>query len=367
MSIELVVEPAQSPTEALSVIAKEAVRVDASDIYLKAGCPPMFRIQGATQSLASSRLTSQDTRALAEAMMDNEQKETFRKESELNVALSVDGVGRFRANAYIQRSSVAVVLRRIKTDIPQLEALGLPPSLQDMALMKNGMVLVVGATGSGKSTTLAAMIGYRNRMEAGHIVTIEDPVEFLHRDAKSIISQREVGTDTDSFNNALKSALRQAPDVILIGEMRDTESVEASLTFAETGHLVLSTLHSTNASQTIERLLQFYPQAQHGQVFASLANNLRAIIAQRLVPRINGERVAAIELLVVTPLIRDYLRRHETTGLKKAIASGKIDGMQTFDQHLYQMYEEKIISPETALSFADSMSDMRLRMRGLTN
>ncbi|MDQ2733044.1 MAG: Flp pilus assembly complex ATPase component TadA, partial [Armatimonadota bacterium] len=190
----------------------------------------MFRMQGATQSLASAKLTPQDTRSLAEAMMDEDQRETFRKTSELNVALSVDGIGRFRANAYIQRGSVAIVMRRIKTEIPQLEDLGLPHALQDLALMKNGLVLVVGSTGSGKSTSLAAMIGYRNRTESGHIVTIEDPVEFLHRDAKSIISQREVGTDTDSFNNALKSALRQAPDVILIGEMRDTESVEASLT-----------------------------------------------------------------------------------------------------------------------------------------
>ncbi|MCA1596635.1 MAG: PilT/PilU family type 4a pilus ATPase [Chloroflexi bacterium] len=368
MSVEYSDDAGIVPSPVLIEMVRHAVRTDSSDLYIRAGSPPMYRINGATQAITEQRLSARDTREMAESIMDPDQRSEFRKVSEMNLALSVDELGRFRVNAYVQRNSVAMVLRRIKTEIPELESLGLPPRLKDLSLLKNGLVLVVGATGSGKSTTLAAMIGYRNRMEAGHIVTIEDPVEFLHDDRKSIISQREVGADTDSFANALRSALRQAPDVILIGEMRDVISVESALTFAETGHLVFSTLHSTNAPQTIERLLQFFPPEQHGQIFPSLANNLRAIVAQRLVPRGDGEgRVAVIELMIVTPLIRDYLRRHETSNLKKAIAGGKTDGMQTFDQALFDQYEQGVITSESAIAFADSANDIRLRLRGLSS
>jgi twitching motility protein PilU len=326
----------------------------------------MLRIDGVTRAVSEYVLTQADTTAMATDLMDEEQRTEFRKIHEMNLALSLEGLGRFRVNTYIQRSSVALVLRRIQTDIPQLESLGLPDQLQALSLLKNGLILVVGAAGSGKSTTLAAMIGYRNRMRPGHIVTIEDPVEFLHKDAMSIISQREVGTDTDSYPNALKSTLRQAPDVILIGEMRDTPSVEAALAFAETGHLVLSSLHSTNAPQTIERLLQFFSPDQHGQVYPSLANNLRGIVAQRLVPLKDGGRIAAIELMMATPLIRDYLRRQDPHLIKKAIAGGKTEGMQTFDQHLYELFEKGLITQETAIGFADSASEQRLRLRGLS-
>ena len=365
MATELLQEAPVSPTEAILPIIQEAVRVDASDIYLVAGAPAMLRVDGETRQMSPFKLTADETRSLAEPLMSPEQREEFHRDSELNIALSLPGVGRFRVNLYVQRGSVAMVLRRIKTEIPKLETLGLPPQLQDLALLKNGLILVVGATGSGKSTTLAAMVGYRNRMRTGHIVTVEDPIEFLHANCKSIVSQREVGSDTDTFASALRNALRQAPDVILIGEMRDRVSVEAALSFAETGQLVLSSLHSTDAAQTIERVLQFYSPDQHGQIYPSLANNLRAVIAQRLVPRADGGRIAAIELMMASPLVKDLLRRHDTSQLKKAVSSGKADGMQSFDQHLFEMYESHVITSETALAFANSANDMRLRLRGM--
>ena len=348
------------------LVVKEVVRIDASDVYLKVGSPPMFRVDGVTRAASDIRLTVQDMQALVDLVMDPSQKQEFQRVSEMNLAVPVPGVGRFRANIYRQRGSIAMVMRRIKLDIPKLEVMGLPGKLLELALLKNGLVLVVGATGSGKSTTLAGMIGYRNRMKPGHIVTIEDPVEFLHRDEMSIVSQREVGTDTQSFDSALRNALRQAPDVILIGEMRDAVSVEAALAFAETGHLVISTLHSTNASQTIERLLQFFPSVQHGMMYQSLSNNLRAVVAQRLVPRSDGGRVAAVEILMVTPLIRDYLRRQETSAFRATMVAGKKDGMQTFDEHLFELYTSGAITQQTAVAFADSASEVRLRLRGLS-
>ena len=366
MPLEFTDKPANSPMSAMMVIVQEAIRLDASDIYVKAGSAPTFRVEGAILSDSQARLTAADTRALAASMMDHDQCEEFRKLSEINLALSVPGYARFRVNAYVQRNSVAMVMRRIKTEIPELDGLGLPSRLKDLSLLKNGLVLAVGMTGCGKSTTLAAMVGYRNRSETGHIVTIEDPIEFLHQDERSLISQREVGSDTDSFHNALRSALRQAPDVILVGEMRDTASVEAALSFAETGHLVLSTLHATNAGQTIERLLQFFPPEQHALIYPSLSNNLRAVIAQRLVPTVDGKRTAAVELLIVTPLVRDYLRRQDTSQFRKVMASGKLEGMQTFDQSLYDLQEKGVITPETALAYADSANDLRLRLRGLS-
>ncbi|HET6384743.1 MAG TPA: PilT/PilU family type 4a pilus ATPase [Armatimonadota bacterium] len=368
MSLQFAQPISAAPREAMLKILQEAADTDTSDVYIKAGAPPMFRIDGVTANRSTENLSPDECRALAESIMEPEQREDFRKTREQNFSLSAPSAGRFRVNALIQRGFVGMVIRRIKTDIPELEKLGLPPRVSEMALLKNGLVLVVGSTGSGKSTTLAAMIGYRNRMQGGHILTVEDPVEFVHSDQKSIVNQREVGTDTASFAAALKNALRQAPDVILIGEMRDQESVEAALTFAETGHLVFSTLHSTNAPQTVERLLQFFNPEEQARIYPVLANNLRGIVAQRLVPRAEGPgRCAAIEFMVVTPLIRDYLRRRETSLLRKAIAAGKTEGMQTFDQSLYDLYQSGAISQETAISYADSANDIRLRLRGLSS
>ncbi|MDH7569908.1 MAG: PilT/PilU family type 4a pilus ATPase [Armatimonadota bacterium] len=353
----------------LEALLQEAERCGASDIYLKAGVPAMLRVEGKTFPYSDHILTPEETRVIAYRLMgDDARRRQFESTWEMNMAYTLAGVGRFRVNFYQQRGSVAMVLRRVKTRVPTLEELGLPPILAKLAMEERGLVLVTGATGSGKSTTIAAMIQHRATHAPGHILTIEDPVEFLHTDAMSLVSQREIGTDTESYSEALKHALRQAPDVILIGEMRDQESVKAAIDFAETGHLVLSTLHSVNANQTVERVLQFFPVEQHLQVLQLIAANLKAIVSQRLLRRRDGQgRVAAVEVLLATQRIRDILRANDLVKLKPAIEQGAQEGMQTFDQHIFELYHTQgVVSLEEALTAADSPNDLRLRIRGLT-
>jgi twitching motility protein PilU len=282
---------------------------------------------------------------------------------EMNLALALPGVARFRVNIFQQRGTAGMVIRRIKADPQTLAELALPPIMSDISMSKRGLVLVVGATGSGKSTTLAAMIDHRNVNEAGHIITIEDPIEFVHRHKQSIITQREVGFDTQSFQAALKNTLRQAPDVILIGEIRDTETMEAAITFAETGHLCLATLHSNNANQAIERVMNFFPIERHSQIYLQLSLNLRSIVSQRLVRSIDEKRVVAMEILTDTPRIRDLIKKGEVDTLKEAMEQGVAEGCQTFDQALFALYKDGKIDLEQALVNADSANNLRLKIK----
>ncbi|MEK7813472.1 MAG: PilT/PilU family type 4a pilus ATPase, partial [Candidatus Desantisbacteria bacterium] len=313
-----------------------------------------------------TRLSPMDVERLAYAVMGDEQQVEFVRTNEMNLAFNYPELGRFRCNIYRQRGTVGIVFRRVKAQIPNVADLDLPPILNELVMDRRGLVLVVGATGSGKSTTLAAMLNHRNETAGGHIITIEDPIEFVHKDKKAIISQREIGIDTEEYSSALKNALRQAPDVILIGEMRDTESVSASIYFAETGHLVLSTLHSTNAFQAIERMLQFYPGEMHPQILMQLSLNLRAIISQRLIPRADGTgRVAAVEIMLVTPRIKDLIKKGEISQLRGAIQSGSKDGLQSFEQALHELYTKNMITLDDAMAAADSANDLRLRIKGM--
>ena len=350
---------------AVDLLAGMAPR-DASDLYVKVGSPPAYRVHGKLELLPGPKVTPSAAEAWVREILDSDQLAQLHREGSVDLAYSLPGVGRFRVNVYRQRGTVAFVARRVRTDIPSFEDLGLPEVLKDLSMRKRGLVLVTGPTGSGKSTTLAAMIDYRNRHEDGHIVTIEDPIEFLHPDKRSLISQREVATDTPSFHHALRAALRQAPDVLLIGEMRDRESADAALYFAETGHLVLSTLHTINAAQTLERLLAFFPPDTTQEILHRLSITLEGIVSQRLIPRADGlGRVAALEVLVATPRVRELVRRGDVATLRQAIQAGTQEGMQTFDQALYDLYRRGLVTAEEALRWADSPNDLRLRLRGL--
>jgi len=339
---------------------------DASDLYVKVGSPPTYRVHGRLQPLEGPKVSPAAAEALVREILDAEQQEQLRQHHSVDLAYSLPGVGRFRVNVYRQRGTLAFVARRVRTDIPSFEDLGLPEVLKDLVMRPRGLVLVTGPTGSGKSTTLAAMIDHRNTHHDGHIVTIEDPIEFLHPDKRSLVSQREVATDTPSFHHALRSALRQAPDVLLIGEMRDRESADAALYFAETGHLVLSTLHTVNASQALERLLAFFPPDHTQEILHRLSITLEGIVSQRLVPRADGAgRVAALEVLLATPRVRELVRRGDVGAIKQAIQAGAQEGMQTFDQALYDLVQRGLVTAEEALRHADSPNDLRLRIRGL--
>jgi len=339
------------------------VKHNASDLFLSAGAPPGIKIEGKTRQLGETRLEAHQVRELAYSMLNDKQIAEFESELELNLAIALKTLGRFRVNLFRQRGSVAVVIRYIKATIPSLEELNLPPILKKLIMEPRGLVLVVGATGSGKSTTLASMIDYRNQRATGHILTIEEPIEFLHQHKKSIVDQRELGLDTLSYSNALKNAMREAPDVILIGEIRDSETMKHAIAYADTGHLCLSTLHSNNASQTMDRIINFFPDTAHHQLFVDLSEHLRAIVSQRLVPTVDGGRVPAVEVLVRTPYVADLIAKRDLDGLKEAMKDGAQAGMQTFDQSLLKLYEEGRISEEQALAHADSRNDLGLGIR----
>jgi twitching motility protein PilU len=338
------------------------VEVDASDLYVMGNCPPLLRVQGVNQSHGTVALSAADTEALANSVMNAEEREAFRTTKEMNLGLTVEGLGRFRVNVLRQRGSTAMVIRQIKTRIPTLEQLQLPEVLRDVIMTKRGLILVTGATGSGKSTSLAAMINHRNEHTKGHIITIEDPIEFIHPNHGCVVTQREVGADTNTFAAALKNTLRQAPDVILIGEIRDVETMEAAITFADTGHLCLGTLHSSTADQTLQRLMNFFPAERHGEIYLQLSMNLRAIISQRLIPGVDGKRVAALEILLGTPWVKELIKKGEVDRIKEAMERDVNEGCQTFDLALLNLYREGRISAAEAVANADSANNLRIKM-----
>lgn len=336
---------------------------DGSDLYLSTGAPPCAKFQGVLRPLEKDPMPPGAIKAIAYSLMDDEQRQEFEHELEMNLAISLAGVGRFRINIFRQRNEISIVARNIKMDIPQFDELGLPPVLKDVVMQKRGLVLFVGATGSGKSTSLASLIDYRNSNSAGHIITIEDPVEFVHRHKKSIVNQREVGVDTRSFQKALKNTLRQAPDVILIGEVRDRETMEHCLAFAETGHLAISTLHANNANQALDRIINFFPEERRAQLLMDLSSNIRAFVSQRLVPGIDGKRVAAVEVMLGTPTIQDLILRGEFEALKEVMEKSENLGMQTFDSALFKLYCAGRITQDEALRNADSPNNVRLKIK----
>ena len=347
----------------ISKLLAVMVEHDASDLYLTNDSPPMYRINGVVRPAGNRALQQGDTDMLANSIMSDKQQREFQETNEMNLALYYTALGRFRVNIFRQRGSVGIVIRQIKSKIPTIDELNLPDILKEIAMTKRGLVLVVGATGSGKSTSLAAMIDYRNANSTGHIVSVEDPIEFVHEHQKSIVSQREIGMDTESYEAALKNALRQAPDVILIGEIRDVETMEAAIAFAETGHLCLSTLHSNNSNQAMERIMNFFPAERHSQIYLQLSLNLRSIISQRLIKTIEGDRVAAIEVLLDSPRIKDLIHKGQIAEIREAMEKSTNLGLQTFDQHLYQLYRANKISLEEALKNADSANNLRLQVK----
>lgn len=336
---------------------------DGSDLYLATGAPPSAKFQGELVTLSDVCFKPGEVRAIAEAIMDKEKKAEFESKLEMNLAISLSGIGRFRVNIFKQRNEVSIVARNIKTVIPKFEDLRLPDVLKEVVMVKRGLVLFVGGTGSGKSTSLAALIDYRNEHSSGHIITIEDPVEFVHRHKKSIINQREVGVDTHSFHEALKNTLRQAPDVILIGEIRDKETMEHALAFSETGHLVISTLHANNANQAIDRIINFFPEERRGQLLVDLGNNLKCFVSQRLIPTVDGKRCAAVEVMMGTLTIRDMIKRGQFELIKGVMEKSKELGMQTFDSALFDLVQEGLISEEDAIKNSDSPTDLGLKLR----
>jgi twitching motility protein PilU len=347
----------------LSKLLAVMIEHDASDLYITVDSPPMYRINGVVRPAGNRCLQSADTEGLANSVMNDKQQREFQEKHEQNLALYFPTLGRFRVNIFRQRTCVGLVIRQIRSNIRSIDDLALPPILKDIALTKRGLVLVVGATGAGKSTTLAALIDYRNEQTSGHIITIEDPIEFMHAHKKSIVTQREVGIDTSSFQIGLKNALRQAPDVILVGEIRDAETMEAAIAFAETGHLCLATLHSNNADQAMERILNFFPAERHPQIYMQLSLNLRAIVSQRLLPTVDGGRVAAFEMLLDSPRVKDLIHKGQTADLKEAMEKGAPVGMATFDHSLFELYRGGRISLEEALHNADSANNLRLRIK----
>ncbi len=340
------------------------VAKSASDLFLTAGFPPALKVDGKLTPVSSTALSAQHTGELARAIMNDRQASEFEAHHECNFAISPPGIGRFRVNAFFQQGRVGVVLRTINTKIPTFEELGLPAVLRDIAMTQRGLVIFVGATGSGKSTSLAAMLGYRNENSYGHIITIEDPIEYVHDHRNCIVTQREVGVDTESWEVALKNTLRQAPDVILIGEIRERETMEHAIAFAETGHLCLATLHANNSNQAMDRIINFFPEDKRPQLLMDLSLNLRAIISQRLMPKRDEKgRIAAVEVLINSPLISDLIFKGEVAEIKDVMKRSRELGMQTFDQHLFDLYEAGLISYEDALRHADSMNEVRLAIK----
>ena len=335
-----------------------------SDLFLTAEFPPAIKVDGKVTKVSPQPLTGQHTLQLARAIMNDKQAAEFERTKECNFAISPQGIGRFRVNAFVQQANVCLVLRTIPTTLPTIDSLDLPPVLREVVLAKRGLVIVVGATGSGKSTSLAAMIDERNEKTYGHIITIEDPVEFVHPHKNCIVSQREVGLDTDNWEAALKNSLRQAPDVILMGELRDRETMEHAVAFAETGHLCMATLHANSANQALDRIINFFPEERRSQLLMDLSLNLRALVSQRLVPRREGKgRVAAVEIMLNTPLISDLIFKGEVSEIKELMKRSREQGMQTFDQALFDLYEVGKITYEDALRNADSLNDLRLQIK----
>jgi twitching motility protein PilU len=348
----------------VDALLERMAELNAADLFLKPPAPPTYKISGQATPLDHPELAEDDTEALVPRVLRPRDQEIFAKRNQVDFSYVLPDGSRYRGNGYRQRGTVAFVFRRINTSVPTADELGLPEVLKDISMERRGLVLVTGATGSGKSTTLAAMVDRRNDNSNGHIVTIEDPIEFLHPDKGCVVSQREVGVDVESYHDGLKAAIRQAPDVLLMGEIRDQDAAEAALHLSETGHLVFGTLHSTNANQSVERMLQFFPTDRHHEVLSLLAFNLRGIISQRLIRGLNGRYSLAAEILIGTPRVRELLKRGDIGELKMAIAQGDRDGMQTFDQAIFQLYDEGLIDDESALLAADSPNDLRLKMRG---
>ena len=336
---------------------------DGSDLYLSTYAPPCAKFQGTLKPLAKEPFQSGDIEAIANSIMDEEQRQDFERELEMNLAISIPNCGRFRINIFKQRNEISIVARNIKTDIPKFDDLRLPEILKDVIMTKRGLILFVGGTGSGKSTSLAALIDYRNSNSGGHIITIEDPVEFVHKHKKSIINQREVGVDTRSFHAALKNTLRQAPDVILIGEIRDQETMEYAMAFAETGHLAISTLHANNASQALDRIINFFPEERRKQLLGDLGNNLRAFISQRLIPTVDKKRCAAIEILLGTHTIKELIQKGDLASIKDVMLKSEELGMQTFDSALFKLSVEGKITEDEALKNADFPNNLRLKLK----
>lgn len=336
----------------------------ASDLFITAEFPPAMKIDGKVTPVSGQVLSAQHTKELARAIMNDRQAEEFEASKECNFAINPGNLGRFRVNAFVQQGRIGMVLRTINTEIPKLEELGLPPVLKDIAMTKRGLVIFVGGTGSGKSTSLAAMVGHRNDNAYDHIVTIEDPIEYVHQHHKSIITQREVGVDTDSWMSALKNTLRQAPDVILIGEIRDRETMDYAIAFAETGHLCMATLHANSTNQALDRIINFFPEERRQQLLMDLSLNLKAFVSQRLVPHTSGKgRVAAVEVMLNSPLISELIFKGEVHEIKDVMKRSREIGMQTFDQSLFDLFEAGLINYEDALRNADSVNDLRLQIK----
>ena len=346
---------------ALEHLLRHMLKIEASDLYITVGSPPVFRVDGVGYP-ARVPLQAPQIAAMADSLMTTEQRDEFKSKLEMNLAVALGDEGRFRVNLFMQRGSVGMVVRLVRTIIKTLDELRHPEVLKEVAQTRRGLVLVVGGTGSGKSTTLAAMIDHRNANESGHIVTIEDPIEFMHPHKRCIVTQREVGLDTRSYAEALKNTLRQAPDLILIGEIRDVETMEAAIAFAETGHLCVSTLHANNANQAIERILNFFPSGRHHEICLQLSLNLRAVISQRLLPAAQGGRAAALEILLDTPRIRELIKRGDIDVLKEAMDASAVEGCRTFDLSLYELFVAGRVTREEALKAADSPNNLRLRL-----
>jgi twitching motility protein PilU len=348
----------------IEALLERVVQDQASDGFISAGAPPSIKVDGKIFPITETPVTEEEARELVLSTMREDQKETFLKHHECNYALSYEDLGRFRASAFVQRGKCGLVVRRINTDIPTIDELGLPPIIKELSMTKRGLVIFVGATGTGKSTSLAAMVGYRNQNSHGHIISIEDPIEYLHDHGNCIVTQREVGMDTESFDVELKNTLRQAPDVIMIGEVRSAETMAQALTFAETGHLCLCTLHANNANQALDRIQSFFPAELHHQVWMDLSLNLKSMVAQQLLPRKDGKgRAPVVEVLLNSPLVADYIRKGEVHLIKDLMAKSTELGMQTLDQSLIVAFKDGIISKEDALRYADSANDVRLQIK----
>ncbi len=347
-------------------LLEQVVKQGASDGFISVDAPPSIKVDGRIFPLSKENITEEQAKELVLSTMREDQQQDFLKHRECNYALSIEGLGRFRASAFVQRGKCGLVLRRIETEIPDIDELGLPPIIKDLAMTKRGLVIFVGATGTGKSTSLASMVGYRNKNSHGHIISIEDPIEFIHEHAGCLVTQREVGMDTESFDVALKNTLRQAPDVIMIGEVRSAETMAQALTFAETGHLCLCTLHANNANQALDRIQSFFPAEMHRQVWMDLSLNLKSMVAQQLIPRKDGKgRTPVVEVLLNTPLVADYIRKGEVHLIKELMTKSTELGMQTLDQSLVEAYKNGLISSEDALRHADSTNDVRLQIKML--